>query len=70
VQEGAGTIKYLYDLDKVILERNGAGNLLARYTHEGGSLYHDLVSMKRGGASASLGGRSGPTWLVRAICWY
>jgi len=51
VQEGAGSIKYLYDLDKVILERNGAGNLLARYTHEGGSLYHDLVSMKRGGAS-------------------
>jgi len=51
VQEGAGTIKYLYDLDKVVLERDGAGNLLARYTHEGGSLYHDLVSMKRGGAS-------------------
>jgi len=24
---------------------------VARYTHEGGSLYHDLVSMKRGGAS-------------------
>jgi len=51
VQEGAGTIKYLYDLDKVVLERDGSGNLLARYTHEGGSLYHDLVSMKRGGAS-------------------
>jgi len=51
VREGAGTIKYLYDLDKVVLERDGAGNLLARYTHEGGSLYHDLVSMKRGGAS-------------------
>jgi len=51
VQEGAGTIEYLYDLDKVVLERDGAGNLLARYTHEGGSLYHDLVSMRRGGAS-------------------
>jgi len=51
VQEGAGTIEYLYDLDKVVLERDGSGGLLARYTHEGGSLYDDLVSMKRGGAS-------------------
>jgi len=50
MQETVTGTKYLYDLDKVVLERDGAGNLVARYTHEGGSLYHDLVSMKRGGA--------------------
>jgi len=32
-------------------EMHCTGGLLARYTHEGGSLYHDLVSMRRGGAS-------------------
>ncbi len=49
--EGHSTIKYLYDQDKVLLERDGSDNTVARYTHEGGVLYQSLISMRRGGAS-------------------
>jgi len=30
-----------------VLERDGSDNLLASYTHEGGSLFHDLISVER-----------------------
>lgn len=36
--EGATIVKYLYDLDKVVLERDGNDDALASYTHEGGRL--------------------------------
>jgi len=50
-EESSGAIKYLYDQDKVILERDGADNALGSYTHEGGILYYDLISMRRSDAS-------------------
>ena len=50
-EDSSGTVKYLYDRDKVVLERDGDDNTVARYTHEGGSLYEDLISMKRDGSS-------------------
>ncbi len=46
-QDSGGTIKYMYDMDKVVLERNAQDTTVAGYTHEGGSLYYDLISMKR-----------------------
>ena len=45
--DSLGTIKYLYDQAKVAIERDGSNNSVATYTHEGGSLYHDLISMER-----------------------
>ncbi len=45
--DSSGTIKYLYDQSKVAIERDVSNNNLATYTHEGGSLYYDLISMER-----------------------
>lgn len=50
-QEGATTTKFLYDGAKIVLERDGSNNTLARYTHEGGSLTEELISMRRSGSS-------------------
>ena len=46
-QDSGGTIKYVYDMDKVVLERDAQDTTVAGYTHEGGGLYYDLISMKR-----------------------
>jgi len=46
-QDSSGTVKYIYDMDKVVLERDGEDTTVAGYTHEGGGLYYDLISMKR-----------------------
>ncbi len=43
----SGTIKYLYDQAKVAIERDVSNNNLATYTHEGGGLFYDLISVER-----------------------
>ena len=43
--EGGATTRFIYDGAKVVLERNGNDETQARYTHEGGSLYDDLLSL-------------------------
>ncbi len=45
--DSSGTIKYLYDQSKVVLEQDAEDSTLATYTHEGGSLFHDLISVDR-----------------------
>ena len=49
--EGGATTRFIYDGAKVVLERDGDDETEARYTHEGGSLYDDLLSQRRDGAS-------------------
>ena len=43
----SGTLKYLYDQSKVAIERDVSNNNLATYTHEGGGLFYDLISVER-----------------------
>ena len=50
-QDSSGTVKYIYDTVKVVLERDGEDTTVAGYTHEGGGLYYDLISMKRAESS-------------------
>ena len=49
--EGGTTTRFAYDGAKVVLERDGDDETEVRYTHEGGSLYDDLLSQRRDGAS-------------------
>ena len=49
--EGGTTTRFVYDGAKVVLEREGDDETQVRYTHEGGSLYSDLLSQRRDGAS-------------------
>ena len=35
-QDSGGTITYMYDMDKVVLERDAQDTTVASYTHEGG----------------------------------
>ncbi len=49
--EGGTTTRFAYDGAKVVLERDGDDETQVRYTHEGGSLYSDLLSQRRDGAS-------------------